>query len=405
MKLLRCAEVKEGQENYESTLDIMFRTLEEREPEHMAVRSYKIFKQAGAKTAQSILISCSVRLQVFNMSAITRLTGTDNIDLASIGDEKTALFCITPVVDTTFNFLVALMYTQLFDALYFHAETECKGKRLPIHVRFMLDEFANIGTIPEFNQKVSTMRKYEISVTIILQALSQIKAMYKDDWEVLVGNCDEQIFLGGSDATTLEYISKKLGKETIRAQNSSRSFGRQGSSSLSYNKTGRELMTPDELAQMDNENCIIFIRGEKPFFSKKYDLERHHNYKLTGDASDEYLYNVKEVFKTTSLEKIRDINTSVNEKLRKKAEKTDTSHAERELRKVREPIRQTSVKGRACYSPNSIADTVKAVTGKDISENATEKEINELLGDELHPSNGYVPKGYDEYDDSSEVKE
>lgn len=183
MKLLRCAKAVEGQEDVDSTLDIMFKDLAEREPEHIACQSYAVFKSAGGgKTAQSILISCQTRLQTFNLDAIKNLTNTDNIDLASIGDKKVALFCITPSADTTFNYLVALMYTQLFETLYFHAETQCPGKRLPSHVRFLLDEFANVGEIPDFAQKLSTMRKYEISCTIIIQALSQIKAMYKDDW-------------------------------------------------------------------------------------------------------------------------------------------------------------------------------------------------------------------------------
>lgn len=181
MKLLRCASAIEGQENVDSTLDIMFKDLEAKNPEHIGVLSYKVFKSAGGgKTAQSILISCQTRLQTFNLTAIRNLTNTDNIDLGSIGDKKVALFCTTPVVDSTFNYLVALMYTQLFETLYFHAETECKGMRLPIHVRFLLDEFANIGTIPEFDKKLATMRKYEISCSIIIQALSQLKAMYKD---------------------------------------------------------------------------------------------------------------------------------------------------------------------------------------------------------------------------------
>lgn len=180
MKLLREAEVKEGQEDFDSTLDILFKDLAERDPEHIAVRQYAVFKQAAGKTAQSILVSCSVRLAVFNMEVINKLTGTDDIDLGTLGDKKVALFCITPTADTTFNFLVSLMYTQLFETLYNHAETECKGKRLKHHVRFLLDEFANIGTIPDFEQKLATMRKYEISCTIIIQALAQLKTMYKD---------------------------------------------------------------------------------------------------------------------------------------------------------------------------------------------------------------------------------
>lgn len=185
MKLLRCLEVREGQENFQSTLDVMFEELKATNPEHIAVRQYAVFKQAAGKTAMSIMVSCSVRLTVFNMESITKLTSVDNIKLEELGDKKTALFCITPVVDPTFNFLVALLYTQLFETLYHHAETDsknCPGKRLPIHVRFLLDEFANIGTIPDFDQKLATMRKYEISCTVIIQALSQLKSMYEKEW-------------------------------------------------------------------------------------------------------------------------------------------------------------------------------------------------------------------------------
>ena len=190
MKLLRCASAVEGQENVDSALDILFKDLEAKDPEHIACQSYKIFKSAGGgKTAQSILISCQTRLQHFNLTAIKNLTNTDNINLGDMGDKPVALFCITPAADTTYNFLVALLYSQQFETLYHHAETECKGKRLKHHVRFLLDEFANIGRIPDFSEKLATMRKYEISCTIIIQALSQLKAMYKDEWEVLVGNC------------------------------------------------------------------------------------------------------------------------------------------------------------------------------------------------------------------------
>ena len=304
MKLLRCVDAGENSENQDSVLDVLMNDLREKNPEHIALQSYAVFKAAGGgKTAQSILISCQTRLQVFNLSVIKNLTNTDNIDLKTIGDRPTALFCITPVVDTTFNFLVALLYTQLFETLYFHAETECneiyhQGLRLPVHVRFLLDEFANIGSIPDFAQKLSTMRKYEISCTIVIQALSQLKAQYKDDWEVLIGNCDTHLFLGGSDQTTLEYISKKLGKETIRAKNTSRTFGRQGSSNTSFNQTGRELLQMDEIARMDNSNCIVFLRGELPFFSKKYDYPKHPNYHMTGDANKKREYDVKHTVNT-----------------------------------------------------------------------------------------------------------
>lgn len=298
MKLLRCAEVRDGQDSFKSTLDIMFDELKQREPEHIAVRQYAVFKQAAGKTAQSILVSAAVRLTVFNMKSIENLTSVDNIDLASIGDKPTALFCITPVVDTTFNFLVAMMYTQLFETLYYHAENECKGKRLPVHVRFLLDEFANIGTIPDFEQKLSTMRKYEISCTIILQALSQLKTMYKDAWETILGNCDTFIFLGGQEETTLKLVSERLGKETIKTQNSSKNYGRMGGNSQSYNVAGRELMTPDEVGRLDTSECIIFIRTTLPFHTKKYDYPRHVNYKYTGDADDNNLFFAHEQIQT-----------------------------------------------------------------------------------------------------------
>lgn len=303
MKLLRCVDAGEGAENKKSVLDILMDELREKDPENIALRSYAVFKSAGGgKTAQSILISCQTRLQMFNLKAISNLTNTDNIDLGSIGDKPTALFCVTKVEDNTFNFLVALLYTQLFETLYDHAKKDCKGLRLPVHVRFLLDEFANIGTIPDFNEKLATMRKHEISCTIVIQALSQLKTMYKDDWEVIVGNCDTLLFLGGSDATTLDYISKKLGKETIRAKNTSRNYGRTGGSGVSFNTTGRELMQPDEISAMDNMNCIVFIRGEAPFFSVKYDYPKHPNYSLTGDADDKKLFNIREEIQTVPLE-------------------------------------------------------------------------------------------------------
>ena len=346
MKLLRCAKAAEGQEDVDSTLDILFNDLKEREPEHIAVQSYAVFKSAGGgKTAQSILISCQTRLQTFNLDAIKNLTSTDNIDLGSIGDKKVALFCITPSADTTFNYLIALMYTQLFETLYFHAETEVKGKFLKSPVRFLLDEFANIGTIPEFPQKLSTMRKYGISCTIILQALSQIKAMYKDDWEVLLGNCDSLLYLGGNDQTTLEYISKRLGKETIRSVNNSRSYGRQGSHSMSYNKTGRELMTPDELSVMDNKNCILFIRGEYPFFSEKYPYTKHPNYKYTGDASEKYFFDIKEMLHTGKNMKEFNIDNNLPLKVFTEAQKSDTRESDRLHRYHSRPVVKRSARG------------------------------------------------------------
>lgn len=353
MKLLRCASAVEGQEDVDSTLDILMNDLKARNPEHIAVLSYAVFKSAGGgKTAQSILISCQTRLQTFNLTAIKNLTNTDNIDLGSIGDKKVALFCTTSVNDSAFNYLVSMMYTQLFETLYHHAETDnehCPGMRLPVHVRFLLDEFANIGTIPEFDKKLATMRKYEISCTIIIQALSQLKAMYKEEWEVIIGNCDTAIFLGGSDATSLEYISKKLGKETIRSINNSRSYGKQGSHSLSYNKTGRELMTTDELNVMDNDNCIVFIRGLYPFFSKKYVLEKHPNYKQTGDANKKLRYDVQKVLHTgQNYDPIHEECKAV--KLYKESQRADTREAEREHRMYSRPPEMRTMKGDACFT-------------------------------------------------------
>lgn len=315
MKLLRCASAVEGQEDVQSPLDIMFDDLKKRNPQSIACQQYAVFKSAGGgKTAQSILISCQTRLQHFNLDAVKQLTSTDDIDLGTIGDRKTALFCVTPTADTSFNFLVSLLYTQLFETLYYHAENDkeaCPGLRLPVHVRFMLDEFANIGTIPEFDTKLATMRKYEISCSIILQALSQLKARYKDEWEVLIGNCDSFFFIGGKDETTLKYVSNMLGSGTIEVVNSSRSQGRSASNSRSQNKDKRELMTPDELAIMDNDNCILSIRGERPFFSRKYKLERHPNYKKSGDADKSKLFDVRQRLQTGSvIQATEEVSTS-----------------------------------------------------------------------------------------------
>lgn len=394
MKLLRCLEVREGQEDYDSTLDIMFKMLKEKDPEHIAVRQYAVFKQAAGKTAQSIMVSCSVRLTVFNMQSITRLTSVDNIDLGSMGTEKTALFCITPVVDTTFNFLVALLYTQLFETLYFTAETKCKGKRLPIHVRFLLDEFANIGTIPEFEQKLATMRKYEISCTIIIQNLAQLKTMYKDSWESVTGNCDSFLFLGGQEQTTLEYVSKKLGKETIRTQNSSRSFGGKGSNSLSYNTTGRELMTPDEISRMSTSDCILFIRGELPFFGKKYDYPEHPNYKFTGDANDELLFDVTKEFNTKA-QPTKANSPYAEEKKRikimsERAENRDSAKIERIEREVIKKPRLASAKNKELYKDEALEETMV----KTLAEKAVEEGTDTLIVENVL-SEGYAPT-YDE---------
>ena len=385
MKLLRCAKAVEGQEDVDSTLDILFKDLAAKDPEHIAVQSYAVFKSAGGgKTAQSILISCQTRLQTFNLDAIKKLTSTDTIDLGSVGDKKVALFCITPSADTTFNYLVALMYTQLFETLYHHAETDdknCPGKRLRSHVRFLLDEFANVGTIPEFSQKLATMRKYEISCSIIIQALSQIKAMYKDEWEVLIGNCDSLLFLGGADQTTLEYISKTLGKETIRSINNSRSWGKQGSYSMSYNKSGRELLTSDELRVMNNQNCVLFIRGLYPFFTEKYPLEKHPNFAFCGDGEKKYLFDVKKEIQTgqnTASMKIRDDRPA---RIFQESQIADTRETVYEHRRRSRPIQKKTLKGEdnLCTVPVSKVFPHYGVPDEQLSPEAIE-ERNLAMG-------------------------
>ena len=292
MYMLRLADAEEGEA---STLDVLFENFEQKHPDHIAATSYAVYRSAGGgKTAQSIVISAQTRLAAFNLTSIRRLTDRDTMELELLGKRKTALFCITSVSDPTFNYLVGLMYSQLFSTLYHIAATECPGGRLPIHVRFLLDEFANIGTIPNFNQLLATMRKFEISCTIVLQALSQLKALYKDDWEVIIGNCDSLLFLGASDKTTLEYISSILGKKTIRAASSSQTYGRQKSYTKSFNKIGRELATPTEIRTMDNDDCIYLLRGLDPFYSKKFDPSTHPNFEKTGMGNEDLIYNVKE---------------------------------------------------------------------------------------------------------------
>lgn len=425
MKLLRCAKAVEGQEDVDSTLDIMFKDLAEREPEHIAVQSYAVFKSAGGgKTAQSILISCQTRLQTFNLDAIKNLTNIDNIDLATVGDKKVALFCITPSADTTFNYLVALLYTQLFESLYFHAETQCEGKRLKHHVRFLLDEFANVGTIPDFSQKLATMRKYEISCTIIIQALSQLKSMYKDDWEVLVGNCDSCLFLGGADATSLEYISKKLGKETIRSVNNSRSYGKQGSHSMSYNKTGRELMTTDELAVMDNENCVLFIRGLYPFFGTKYPLEKHPNFDRSGDGNKKYMFDIKERIKTGQDNYQPQKEESKATMLFTGAQRADTREADRQHRQYSRAAQMRSARNRDLLKPKPLSEEIPGIAKlphertpeetaqmEEVIEKLEFMEMNEMTEDQMLQyqadiaSMYFNPPSFEGYGTSSIVSE
>ncbi|MEG1895112.1 MAG: type IV secretory system conjugative DNA transfer family protein [Oscillospiraceae bacterium] len=295
MTLLRMAEIKEDDSDFESPLDLIFKDIRDVQPEHISVRQYDIYKQAAGKTAKSILISCSVRLALFNLPAVERLTNQDTMELGSVGDEKTAIFCVTPLNSTTFNFIVTMMYSQLFDTLYYHAEYDCPHNLLPVGVRFLLDEFANIGELPDFEKKLSTMRKYGISCSIILQNMAQLKTMYKDTWETVTGNCDTFLFLGGQEQTTLELVSKKLGKQTIMGRNSSQQYGSKGSVSSSLNLMGRELMTPDEVGKMDTNLCIAFVRGISPYMGEKYDYTKHKNYKFTGDADSKNEYDLSAI--------------------------------------------------------------------------------------------------------------
>ncbi len=295
MELLRYASVREDDEDYESDLDIIFKQLREEKPNHIAVRQYNIFKQGAGRTTKSILISVGVRLSLFNMESVSKLIAKDDLELESIANEKAALFVVIPDSDNTFNFLVSMMYGQLFERLYYIADFQTEDGKLKNHVRFILDEFANIGQIPDFEKKIATMRSREISASIIIQNMAQLKEIYKDNWESITGNCDSTLFLGGQEQSTLEYISKRLGKETIDTRNINFSKGRQGSTSYNYGIHGRELMQPDEIGRMPDSDCILLIRGMLPFYSKKFDLLKHKNYKYLYETSSENYFDYSKI--------------------------------------------------------------------------------------------------------------
>ena len=282
LDLIHKAKVIEGKEEEKSELDLIFDQRKEADPKALSVQYYEEFKQAAGKTMQSILISTTTKLQYFKLPDVRNLTCTDNIHLEEVGDEYTALFIVIPSSDTTYNFLAAMMYTQLFDTLYDRAINLYKG-RLPVHVRFVLDEFANLGKIPEIDKILATCRKFEISIQIILQNLSQLKKMYKEGWEEFGGNCDTMIYLGGKDQFTNEYVSKELGKETIDQQSINQTKGKQGSSSYNNAILGRELATIDELSAMDNNDCIVMVRGLPSFFTHKFDIANHPRYAELGE--------------------------------------------------------------------------------------------------------------------------
>lgn len=283
MEMLTYAEVKEDDEEYESPLDELFHHLERSDPDSLALKQYQIYKQAAGKTAKSILISVGVRLAAFNLDSMASLTRFDELELDKIGERKTALFAVIPDNDSTFNFLVGMLYTQLFQMLYYQADYVYGGE-LPIPVHFLMDEFANVALPDEFDKLLSTMRSRQIFVSIILQNLAQIKTLFKDSWESIVGNCDELYYLGGNEQSTHKFISEYLGKETLDTNTFGKSTGHSGSYSTNYQQTGRELLTPDEVRLLNNDYGLLFIRGELPIMDKKYDILKHPNINETTDG-------------------------------------------------------------------------------------------------------------------------
>lgn len=296
LDLINASEAKEDDEEYQSPVDLLFSQLEEKDPEHFAVKQYKKYKLAAGKTAKSILISCGARLAPFDIKELRDLLEYDELELDTLGDRKTALFLIMSDTDTTFNFVIAILQSQLFNLLCDKAD-DVYGGRLPIHVRCLLDEFANVGQIPNFDKLIATIRSREISASIILQSQSQLKSIYKDAADTIAGNCDTTLFLGGKEKSTLKEISEILGKETIDSFNTSENRGTQVSHGLNYQKLGKELMTQDELAVMDGGKCILQVRGVRPFFSDKYDIMRHPNYKYLADADKKNEFDIERYMK------------------------------------------------------------------------------------------------------------
>lgn len=284
MEMIAAAEVKEDDEEYQSPLDKLFERLEIRNPNSLALKQYKIYKQAAGKTAKSILISVGVRLSAFNLESIASLTATDELELDLVGERKTAIFAVIPDNDSTFNFLIGMLYTQLFQMLYYQADI-VHGGALPVPVHFLMDEFANVALPDEFDKLLSTMRSRLIFVSIIIQNLAQIKGLYKDSWESIVGNCDTLYYLGGNEQSTHKFMSEYLGKETLDTNTYGKSSGRSGNYSTNYQQAGRELLTPDEVRLLDNDYGLLFIRGERPVFDKKYDILKHPRINETTDGN------------------------------------------------------------------------------------------------------------------------
>ena len=292
LELINACEAREDDETYKSPVDILFDELAQAQPEHFAVKQYVKFKMAAGKTLKSILVSCGTRLAPFDIEELREVTAYDELELDTLGDRKTALFLIMSDTDSTFNFVIAILQSQLTNLLCDKAD-DVYGRRLPVHVRFILDEFANIGQIPQFDKLIATIRSREISASIILQSQSQLKAIYRDNADTIVGNCDTMLFLGGKEKTTLKEISEILGKETIDSFNTSENRGKEISHGLNYQKLGKELMTQDEIATMDGGMCILQLRGVRPFFSKKYDITKHPRYKYLSDADKKNTFDVE----------------------------------------------------------------------------------------------------------------
>ena len=284
MFMLECARVMEEDEQYQSPLDLLFQTLEERDPSHIAVREYKVYKQAAGKTAKSILVTASVRLAAFIFPQYAAMMQTDEMDFASMGERKRAIFCVIPVNDGSMNYLVSMLLTQCFQQLYLRADERYNG-RLPVPVRVIQDEWANVAQPDSYPKVLATCRSYNIGINIIVQNIQSIKALYKDEWESIIGNCDTLLFLGGgNESTSLEFVSKLLGKETVHTRTRGQTKGRSGSSSVNYQQTGRDLMTPDEIRMLPTNDALLFIRGEKPVRDKKYDIKKHPNVRRTADG-------------------------------------------------------------------------------------------------------------------------
>ena len=286
MEMIRSGEVKEDDDGFMSPLDRLFSRLAERSPDHIALKYYRNYRSGSGKTLKSIQITLVARLEKFNLDSLAAITQSDEMELDRLGEEKIAIYAVIPDNDSSYNFIVGMLYTQLFQQLYYSADVK-HGGRLPVHVHFVMDEFANVALPDEFDKLLSTMRSREISVSIIIQNLAQLKKLFEKEWESIVGNCDEFLYLGGNEQSTHEYVSKLLGKETIDMNTYGQSKGRNGNYSTNWQITGRELMTPDEVRMLDNKYALLFIRGERPIMDLKYDILKHPNIKLSADGGAE----------------------------------------------------------------------------------------------------------------------